>query len=113
MAPALRATVTVPGVKSMKAPLLLLSIAAATFASTASARAQEAGTTLSPKARPEIAQGEGERARIEAQTLERLTTPPDNQVQQVELLGQLILYDKTLSVYPHQGCAVSHKPQAR
>ena len=40
----------------MKAPLLLLSIAAATFASTASARAQEAGTTLSPKAQQEIAQ---------------------------------------------------------
>src|SRR3979411_2290388 len=110
MAPALRATVTVPGVKSMKAPLLLLSIAAATFASTASARAQEAGTTLSPKARQEIAQVEAEIDRIEAQTLERLTTPPDNQVQQVELLGKLILYDKQLSVYRNEACTFCHMP---
>src|SRR5437588_13101430 len=46
-APALLATVTVPGVKSMKAPLLLLSIAAATFASTASARAGSQYNALS------------------------------------------------------------------
>src|SRR5207237_5471489 len=107
-APALRATVTVPGVKSMKAPLLLLSIAAATFASTASARAQEASTTLSPKALQEITRVEAEIDRIEAQTAERLATPPDNQVQ---LLGKLILYDKQLSVYRNEACTFCHMPE--
>src|SRR6266576_6762818 len=106
MASALRATVAVPGVRRMKAPLSLLSIAAATFASTASARAQEASTTLSPKALQEIAQVEAEIDRIEAQTAERLATPPDNQVQQVELLGKLILYDKQLSVYGDAACMI-------
>src|SRR5205085_1354174 len=110
-APALRATVTVPGVKSMNAPLLLLSIAAATFASTASARAQEASTTLSPKALQEIAQVEAEIDRIEAQTLERRATPPDNQVRQVELLGKLILYDRQLSVYRNEACMFCHMPE--
>ena len=95
----------------MKAPLLLLSIAAATFASTASARAQEASTTLSPKALQEIAQVEAEIDRIEAQTAERLATPPDNQVQQVELLGKLILYDKQLSVYRNEACTFCHMPE--
>src|SRR5438270_1654778 len=111
-ASALRATVTVPGVKRMKAPLLLLSIAAATFASAASARAQEASTTLSPQALREIAQVEAEIDRIEAQTLERVATPPADQVQQVELLGKLILYDKQLSVYRNEACTFCHMPEA-
>src|SRR5712672_928899 len=96
----------------MKAPLLLLSIAAATFASTASARAQEASTTLSPKALPGIAQVEAEIDRLEAQTAERLAKPPDNQVQQVELLGKLILFDKQLSVYRNEACMFCHMPEA-
>jgi cytochrome c peroxidase len=60
--------------------------------------AQESSTVLSPQALKEIAQVEGEIDRIEAQTIERLATPPDNQVQQIELLGKLMLYDKQLSV---------------
>src|SRR5712672_2696193 len=96
----------------MKAPLLLLSIAAATFASTASARAQEASTTLSPKALPGIAQVEAEIDRLEAQTAERLAKPPDNQVQQVELLGKLILFDKQLSVYANAAKKICHMPEA-
>ena len=44
-------------------------------------------TTLSPEALREIAQVEAEIDRIEAQTLERLAAPADNQVQQIELLG--------------------------
>src|SRR5438270_10140778 len=110
-ASALRATVTVPGVKRMKAPLLLLSIAAATFASTASVGAQEAGTTLSPQALQEIAQVEAEIDRIEAQTGERLAAPPDNQIQQIELLGKLMLYDKQLSVHRNEACAFCHMPE--
>ena len=56
--------------------------------------AQQASTTLTPEALAEIAQVEAEIDRIEAQTLERLATLPDNQVQQIELLGKLMLYDK-------------------
>jgi hypothetical protein len=55
--------------------------------------AKESGTVLSPQALKEIAQVEAEIDRIEAQTIERLATPPDNQVQQIELLGKLMLYD--------------------
>ena len=103
-----------PGVRKLKAPLVLLSIAAITFAGTLSAgttSAQEASTTLSPKALQEIAQVEAEIDRIEAQTQEQLAKPLDNQVQQVELLGKLILYDKQLSVYRNEACMFCHMPE--
>ncbi len=98
----------------MKAPLLLLSIAAVAFAGALGAdatRAQEASTTLSPKAMQEIAQVEAEIDRIEAQTQEQLAKPLDNQIQQVELLGKLILYDKQLSVYRNEACMFCHMPE--
>ena len=73
--------------------------------------AQQISTTLTPAALAEIAQVEAEIDRIEAQTLERLTAPPDNQVQQVELLGKLMLYDKNLSVNRNEACAFCHMPE--
>ena len=85
----------------MKAQHSLLSIAAAMVATTLGADApgaEEASATLSPQALQEIAQVEAAIDRIEAQTIERLTAPPDNQVQQIELLGKLLLYDNQLSV---------------
>src|SRR5260370_12568703 len=103
-----------PGVRKVKAPLVLLSIAAAAFAGVLgadTASAQEASTTLSPKALQEIARVEAEIDRIEAQTQEQLATPPDNQVQQVELLGKLILYPKQLSVYRNEACMFCHMPE--
>jgi cytochrome c peroxidase len=42
-----------------------------------------------------MAQVEAEIGRID---VARLAAPPDNQVQQIELLGKLMLYDKHLSV---------------
>jgi len=54
-------------------------------------------TVLSPQ-RSRIVQVEVEIDRIEAQAIERLAVPPSNQVQQIELLGKLMLYDKQLSV---------------
>jgi cytochrome c peroxidase len=93
---------------------LLPSIAAATIAATLvadAASAQEASTTLSPKALQEIAKVEAEIDRIEAETAERLAKPPDNEVQQVELLGKLILYDKQLSVYRNEACTFCHMPE--
>ena len=73
--------------------------------------AQDASATLTPAALAEIAQVEAGIDRIEAQTLERLAAPPDNQVQQIELLGKLMLYDKDLSVNRNEACAFCHTPE--
>src|SRR5437660_5791740 len=70
--------------------------------------AEQANSRLSPRALQEIAQLEAEIDRIEAQTIERLAAPPDNQVQQIELLGKLLLYDKQLSVNRNEACACSN-----
>ena len=98
----------------MKSQPALLSIAMAMVAAALDAdvpRAQES-RTLSPQAMREIAQVEAEIDRIEAQTIERLAAPPDNQVQQIELLGKLMLYDKQLSVNRNEACAFCHMPEA-
>src|SRR5260221_56372 len=87
----------------------LLAIAAAIFVSTLGADApdaEETSLTLSPQALQEIAQVEAEIDRIEAQAAERLAAPPDNQIQQIELLGKLMLYDKQLSVNRNEACAI-------
>jgi cytochrome c peroxidase len=48
---------------------------------------------------------------IEAATLDRLKRPPDNQVQQIELLGKLLLFDNQLSVNRNEACAFCHMPE--
>ncbi len=68
------------------------------------------GTMLSPKALQEIAQVEAEIDRTETATLARMSIPPDNQVQQLELLGKAMLYDKQLSVNRNEACAFCHMP---
>ena len=73
--------------------------------------AEETSSRLSPQALQEMAQVEAEIDRIEAQTIERLAAPPDNQIQQIELLGRLMLYDKNLSVYRNEACAFCHMPE--
>ena len=98
----------------MKTQGALFSIAVAIVAATLGADApgaEESGTVLSPQALQEIAQVEAEIDRIEAQTIERLAVPPDNQVQQIELLGKLMLYDKQLSVNRNEACAFCHTPE--
>jgi hypothetical protein len=80
-------------VKTANAKSALLSIAAGIVAVTLHSGvpgAQEGGTVLSAQALREIAQLEAEIDRVEAQTIERLATRPDNQVQQLELLGKLM-----------------------
>jgi cytochrome c peroxidase len=92
----------------------LLPIAAAILAATLGAetpKTGEASSKLSPQALQEIAQVEAEIDRIEAEAVERLAAPPDNQVQQIELLGKLMLYDKDLSVYRNEACAFCHMPE--
>lgn len=66
---------------------------------------------LSPEALREIAKVEAEIDRIQAETLARIATPPDNEVQRVELLGKLMLFDKELSVNRNQACAFCHMPE--
>jgi cytochrome c peroxidase len=73
--------------------------------------AQGASTTLSPAALEEIAKVEAEINGIEADMLQRLSPPPNNQVQQIELLGKLMLYDKELSVNRNEACAFCHLPE--
>src|SRR6516162_1958694 len=73
--------------------------------------AQTLSVTLSPAALKEIAEVEAEIDRIEAQTLEQLAAPPNNEVQQVELLGKAMLYDKLLSVNRNEACAFCHMPE--
>jgi cytochrome c peroxidase len=89
-------------------PISAVAVIAAMLSGSASS-AQE--PTLSPLALREIAQVEAEIDRMEAQTLERLAAPPDNQVQQIELLGKLMLYDKELSVNRNEACAFCHMPE--
>src|SRR6202166_3665513 len=89
----------------------ILSIMAAVVAVTMGAGAEERGSTLSPQALQEIAKVEAEIDRTEAQAIERLAAPPDNQIQQIELLGKLMLYDKDLSVNRNEACAFCHTPE--
>ena len=98
----------------MRTQRTLLSIAGAMVLSTLGADARDAEETssnLSPQALQEMAQVEVEIDRIEAQATERLAAPPDNQTQQVELLGKLMLYDKDLSVNRNEACAFCHTPE--
>src|ERR1700739_2936810 len=73
--------------------------------------AQDGSVPLSPAMLAEITRVEGEIDRIEADTLKRLASVPDNQVQQIELLGKLMLFDKELSVNRNEACAFCHTPE--
>jgi len=106
-----------PKVKSPRALLSIVAamvIIAAIVAATlvgGTPSAQESSGMLSPQALQEIAKVEAQIDRMQAQTLERLAMLPDNQVQQIELLGKLMLYDKQLSVNRNQACAFCHMPE--
>src|SRR5258707_1012994 len=78
-----------PTVKACGGSLLIAAVLAATALGAGAPGAEANGATLSPQALQEIAQVEAEIDRIEAETIERLQMPPDNQVQQIEMLGKL------------------------
>jgi cytochrome c peroxidase len=94
-----------------RAALSIVAAIAAAAIAAAAPGAEEGGTTLSPRALQEIAQVEAEIDAIEARSLERLAALPDNQIQQTELLGKLMLYDKDLSVNRNEACAFCHMPE--
>jgi len=83
----------------------------ALFLASLDGAAGQATTTLGPDAQKEIARVEAEIDLIEAQAVARLAVPPDNQVQQIELLGKAMLYDKQLSVNRNEACAFCHMPE--
>ncbi len=66
---------------------------------------------LPPEVLREIEQVRARIAAIEEETLEHVAAPPDNQVQQVELLGKALLYDEQLSVNRNEACAFCHMPE--
>lgn len=73
--------------------------------------AKDGAEPLSPAVLAEIARIEAEIDKTEADTLTRLASIPDNQVQQIELLGKLLLFDKELSVNRNEACAFCHMPE--
>jgi hypothetical protein len=94
------------GGSEVKIQRAILSIAAAVVAVTMGGDApgaKERSSNLSSQVLQKIAKVEAEIDRTEAQATERLAAPPDNQIQQIELLGKLMLYDKDLSVNPQRG----------
>src|SRR6516225_4094629 len=74
--------------------------------------AAEQDAPFSPATLHEIDRVEAVIDRIEAETLERVAAPPANQVQQIEILGKLLLFDKQLSVNRNEACAFCHMPEA-
>jgi cytochrome c peroxidase len=95
----------------MNARLAAAAVTIVAMLSGAAVWAQHLSVRLSPAALNEIAEVEAEIDRIEAQTLERLAAPPNNEVQQVELIGKAMLYDKHLSVNRNEACALCHMPE--
>lgn len=73
--------------------------------------AQDRSRPFSAATLAAIARVEAEIDRIEADALGRVRSVPDNQVQQIELLGKLMLFDKELSVNRNEACAFCHTPE--
>ena len=92
--------------------LLVLFVAAVGVSGLSMLSARDSGLPFSGTTLREIARIENEIDRIESETLIRLASLPDNQVQQIELLGKLLLYDKELSVNRNEACAFCHMPEA-
>jgi cytochrome c peroxidase len=91
---------------------LLIIIAAVILGSTsAMLSARDSASSFSPATLEEISRVENEIDRIEGEAIARLASPPDNQVQQIELLGKLLLFDKELSVNRNEACAFCHMPE--
>src|ERR1700752_2620353 len=87
-------------------------VAAVTASGVSTLSAEDDRLPFSSATLKEIARVESQIDRIEANSLIRLGSLPDNQVQQFELLGKLLLYDKELSVNRNEACAFCHMPEA-
>ena len=96
----------------MRALPVLIAVAIPVLGSAALSARDSATPPLSAAALEAITRLENEIDRIESEAVDRLAAPPDNQVQQIELLGKLLLYDKELSVNRNEACAFCHMPEA-
>ena len=96
---------------NMAPTLLSMVVLAGIGVASRAEHAADSGTIPPPNALQEIARVEAEIDLIEAATLARLQTAPDNQPQQIELLGKAMLYDKQLSVNRNEACAFCHMPE--
>jgi cytochrome c peroxidase len=97
--------------KLARIPVSILGLAVLAGSGAVILHAAENASPRSSATLREIAQVEAEIDRIEARTLQRLAAPPNNQVQQIELLGKAMLYDKQLSVNRNEACAFCHMPE--
>jgi cytochrome c peroxidase len=100
-----------PGLAGVLLPLLAGFVAAGSSA-VAVLSARENDSPLSPAALRDIARVEAEIDQTEAESLKRLATLPDNQVQRIEVIGKLLLFDKDLSVNRNEACAFCHMPES-
>ena len=66
---------------------------------------------IPPAARKEITAVEQEIGRTEAEALTRTRSTTLDRFQQITLLGQLIFYDRNLSVKRNESCAFCHMPE--
>ena len=96
--------------KIAAASLMLLGAAVVCVFPAEEARRSRA-VTFSSQIDTEIARVVAEIDQIEAATLERLKQPPSNEVQQIELLGKLLLFDNQLSLNRNEACAFCHMPE--
>ena len=96
----------------MRALPVLIAAAILVLGSAVLSARDSATPPLSVAAVEAITRLENEIDRIESEAVDRLAAPPDNQVQQIELLGKLLLYDKDLSVNRNEACAFCHMPEA-
>ncbi|WP_407179840.1 cytochrome-c peroxidase [Bradyrhizobium sp. STM 3562] len=91
--------------------LLMAGIGIAGCYGLAALQARENNAALSPAVSREITRVEADVDQIEAESLKRLAAVPDNEVQRIELLGKLLLFDKELSVNRNEACAFCHMPE--
>jgi cytochrome c peroxidase len=105
------ATVRRRGAVATLCTIALVAMLACGLAVAVVAAETSSATSLSPEVLQEIEQVRGHINVIETETLARTATPPDNQVQQVELLGKALLYDEQLSVSRNEACAFCHMPE--
>ena len=96
----------------MRALPVLIAAAIPVLGSAVLSARDSAKPPLSVAAVEAITRLENEIDRIESEAVDRLAAPPDNQVQQIELLGKLLLYDNDLSVNRNEACAFCHMPEA-
>ena len=86
------------------------SVSAASGAQDQSTNTHSSATRLPPGAQAELAQVRQEIDKIERQTLSLANTDLDP-IHQIQTLGKLELFDKTLSVNKNEACSLCHMPE--